>query len=43
MTSGTYGLIWFGSRLDDYQPAGMDPVVRIGQRAVAGETMLAEL
>ncbi|HUH71854.1 MAG TPA: phosphatidylserine decarboxylase family protein, partial [Mycobacterium sp.] len=37
------GLIWFGSRLDNYQPAGTDPLVRIGQRAVAGETMLAEL
>ena len=40
---GTYGLIWFGSRLDNYQPAGTDPLVRIGQCAVAGETTLAEL
>jgi phosphatidylserine decarboxylase len=40
---GTYGLIWFGSRLDNYQPAAADPLVRIGQCAVAGETMLAEL
>ena len=39
---GTYGLIWFGSRLHNYQPAGTDPLVRIGHCAVAGETMLAE-
>ncbi|OBG99514.1 phosphatidylserine decarboxylase [Mycobacterium sp. E3247] len=39
----TYGLIRFGSRLDTYLPAGADPLVREGQRAIAGETMLAEL
>lgn len=39
----TYGLIRFGSRLDTYLPAGTEPVVRIGQRAVAGETLLAQL
>ncbi|BBY55344.1 phosphatidylserine decarboxylase [Mycobacterium koreense] len=39
----TYGLIRFGSRLDTYLPAGTDPVVRLGQRAVAGETLLAQL
>lgn len=39
----TYGLIRFGSRLDTYLPAGAEPVVRIGQRAVGGETVLAEL
>jgi phosphatidylserine decarboxylase len=40
---GTHGLIWFGPRLDNYQPAGADPLVGIGQCAVAGETTLAEL
>jgi phosphatidylserine decarboxylase len=39
----TYGLIRFGSRLDTYLPPGAEPLVRVGQRAVAGETVLAEL
>jgi phosphatidylserine decarboxylase len=39
----TYGLIRFGSRLDTYLPAGTKPVVQVGQRAVAGETVLADL
>jgi phosphatidylserine decarboxylase len=39
----TYGLIRFGSRLDTYLPPGSVPVVRLGQRAVGGETLLAEL
>ena len=39
----TYGLIRFGSRLDTYLPAGAEPLVEVGQRAVAGETVLAEL
>lgn len=39
----TYGLIRFGSRLDTYLPAGTEVSVRIGQRAVGGETVLAEL
>jgi phosphatidylserine decarboxylase len=39
----TYGLIRFGSRLDTYLPPGAAPVVEVGQRAVAGETVLAEL
>jgi phosphatidylserine decarboxylase len=39
----TYGLIRFGSRLDTYLPAGTEVAVRIGQRAVGGETVLAEL
>jgi phosphatidylserine decarboxylase len=39
----TYGLIRFGSRLDTYLPAGAEPVVKVGQRAVAGETVLANL
>lgn len=39
----TYGLIRFGSRLDTYLPPGTEPLVEVGQRAVAGETVLAEL
>jgi phosphatidylserine decarboxylase len=39
----TYGLIRFGSRLDTYLPPGTEPVVKVGQRAVAGETVLADL
>jgi len=39
----TYGLIRFGSRLDTFLPPGAEPVVQVGQRAVAGETLLAVL
>ncbi len=39
----TYGLIRFGSRLDTYLPAGAEPIVKVGQRAIAGETLLADL
>lgn len=38
-----YGLIRFGSRMDVYLPEGTVPQVAIGQRAVGGETILAEL
>ncbi len=37
----TYGLIRFGSRLDTYLPAGSQILVEPGQRALAGETVLA--
>jgi phosphatidylserine decarboxylase len=39
----TYGLIRFGSRLDTYLPAGSNLLVTVGQRALGGETVLAEL
>jgi phosphatidylserine decarboxylase len=39
----TYGLIRFGSRLDTYLPAGAEPLVQVGQRTIAGETVLAGL
>jgi phosphatidylserine decarboxylase len=42
-TGETYGLIRFGSRLDTYLPPGTRPLVRLGQRAVGGETVLADL
>ncbi|TCR04403.1 phosphatidylserine decarboxylase [Neorhizobium sp. JUb45] len=37
-----FGLIRFGSRLDVYVPAGGEARVSIGQRAIGGETVLAE-
>jgi phosphatidylserine decarboxylase len=37
------GLIRFGSRVDVYLPAGTGPRVLLGQRAIAGETVLAEI
>ena len=39
----TYGLIRYGSRLDTYLPEGAEVLVLPGQRAVGGETILAEL
>lgn len=38
-----FGLIRFGSRLDIYLPKGVLPLVSVGQTAVAGETILADL
>lgn len=37
------GLIRFGSRVDVYLPAGTDAKVMMGQKIVAGETVLAEI
>jgi len=37
------GLIRFGSRVDVYLPAGTAPAVILGQRAIAGETILARI
>lgn len=36
------GLIRFGSRVDVFLPEGTSPKVLLGQRAIAGETVLAE-
>ncbi|WP_075214489.1 phosphatidylserine decarboxylase [Mongoliimonas terrestris] len=38
-----FGLIRFGSRVDVYLPAGSVAKVGVGSRAVAGETVLADL
>lgn len=38
-----FGLIRFGSRLDVYLPEGVAPLVAVGQRTVAGETVIADL
>jgi phosphatidylserine decarboxylase len=37
------GLIRFGSRVDVYLPKGTNPLVAVGQSAIAGETVLADL
>ena len=37
------GLIRFGSRCDVYLPEGVEPLVLVGQRTLAGETVLADL
>ncbi len=38
-----FGLIRFGSRVDVYLPPGKTALVSVGQRMVAGETVLADL
>ena len=37
------GLIRFGSRVDVFLPAGTAPRVLLGQRSIAGETVLGEV
>ena len=37
------GLIRFGSRVDVYLPEGTEPRVLLGQKTIAGETIIAEL
>jgi phosphatidylserine decarboxylase len=36
-------LIRFSSRCDVYLPEGVEPLVLVGQRTLAGETVLADL
>ena len=38
-----FGMIRFGSRIDVYLPDGTPPMVAVGQTAIAGETVLADL
>jgi phosphatidylserine decarboxylase len=38
-----FGLIRFGSRVDVYLPRGVQPLVGVGDRSVAGETVFARL
>ncbi len=38
-----FGLIRFGSRVDTYLPPGRISLIAVGQRAVGGETVLADL
>jgi phosphatidylserine decarboxylase len=37
------GLIRFGSRVDVYLPRGTESKVLLGQKVIAGETVLAEI
>jgi phosphatidylserine decarboxylase len=37
------GLIRFGSRVDVYLPEGVSPKILLGQRAIAGETIIGEV
>lgn len=37
-----FGLIRFGSRVDVYMPEGARPLVGLGSKAIAGETILAD-
>jgi phosphatidylserine decarboxylase len=41
-TGERFGLIRFGSRVDVYLPEGYGPLVAVGQRCIAGETVIAE-
>jgi phosphatidylserine decarboxylase len=43
MAGQRIGLIRFGSRVDVYLPAGHNSLLAVGQRAIAGETVLADL
>ncbi|MBV8791636.1 MAG: phosphatidylserine decarboxylase [Pseudolabrys sp.] len=38
-----FGMIRFGSRLDVYLPEGVVPAIAVGQTAIAGETIIADL
>ncbi len=38
-----FGLIRFGSRVDVYMPSSARPLVAVGTRAIAGETILADM
>ena len=42
-TGERFGLIRFGSRVDVFLPEGVPPLVALGQIAVAGETVVADL
>jgi len=42
-TGHRFGLIRFGSRLDVYLPENVRPLVAVGQTAVGGETILADM
>lgn len=43
VAGGRFGIIRFGSRADIYLPEGVNPLVVVGQRAIGGETILADL
>ena len=42
-TGERFGMIRFGSRVDVYLPAGVEPLVALGQTMISGETVIADL
>lgn len=42
-TGQRFGLIRFGSRVDIFLPDGVSPLVIVGQKTIAGETVLGEI
>ncbi len=42
-TGERFGMIRFGSRVDVYLPGGVKPLVAVGQTAIAGETVIADI
>jgi len=42
-TGEKFGIIRFGSRVDVYLPSNVIPLVIVGQRAVGGETIIADI
>ena len=42
LTGQRMGIIRFGSRVDIYLPSGVTPLVSVGQRSVAAETVIAD-
>ncbi|MDA1090515.1 MAG: phosphatidylserine decarboxylase [Proteobacteria bacterium] len=42
-TGERFGMIRFGSRVDVYLPDGVMPLVAVGQTAIAGETVIADI
>jgi phosphatidylserine decarboxylase len=42
-TGERFGMIRFGSRVDVYLPPGVNALVVVGQRMIAGETVIADL
>ena len=43
VTGQRFGLIRFGSRVDLYLPKNIPILVSVGQRSIAGETVIADL
>ena len=42
-TGERFGMIRFGSRVEVYLPADVEPLVSVGQNSVAGETVIADI
>lgn len=42
-TGQRFGLIRFGSRVDIFLPEGVSPLVIVGQKTIAGETVIGEI